>query len=110
MDFSSFVKDSYKFDQNTIAPNTKKSYQSCLNSYAKFMDKIPSAPPPFPLTDEKVRGFLNFKINLILFYIYFILLMNKSSSLKIISSFYIFYKKSDRLNIFWYCVTGVKNQ
>ena len=52
MDFSSYVKDSFNIEQNSIAQN----------SYAKFMKDIPRAQYAFPLIDEKVRGFYNWYV------------------------------------------------
>ena len=58
MSFQHYVARSKQVEKSSVAPNTKKTYQSQLNSYVHFMQTIPDAPEPLPLTDEKVRGFL----------------------------------------------------
>ena len=58
MSFQHYVARSKQVEKSSVAPNTKKTYQSQLNSYVHFMQTIPDAPEPLPLTDENVRGFL----------------------------------------------------
>ena len=58
MAFSSFVSQSKDVEKNSLAPNTRNTYLSQLASYEKYMGTIPEAPPPYPITEEKVRGFI----------------------------------------------------
>lgn len=60
MKFSSFIEKSHQVEQSCIAPSTAKSYAALLRSYEATITKIEDAPAPFPLTEEKVRGFLCF--------------------------------------------------
>lgn len=58
MDFESFVLQSKEVQQNSIAPSTARTYKSLMNSYELGIKTIPGAPEPYPLNEEKVRGFL----------------------------------------------------
>ena len=58
MDFNSFVLQSAQVEKSCIAPSTAKSYQNLMKSYEKGLASITGVPDPYPLTEEKVRGFL----------------------------------------------------
>lgn len=47
--------------QENVSVTSKSIYQSRLNSYEKTLDKLNQ--PPFPITSEKIQGFLIYKKN-----------------------------------------------
>lgn len=64
MNFDEIVAQSHLIEKSCIAASTQKSYDSLIKSYKNGMEQIPGAPPPFPITEEKLRGFLTwYKMN-----------------------------------------------
>lgn len=58
MTFDYFLAQSSQIEKSCIAKSTQKSYDSLIKSYTDSMMRIPEAPEPFPLTEEKVKGFI----------------------------------------------------
>ena len=56
--FQQFINQSHEDEINSIRPNSLNTYKSYLESYAKKMKTIDGAPEPFPLNEEKIRGFI----------------------------------------------------
>lgn len=60
MDFLSLVTSSKDVESNSIAPNTKRNYEKLLHRYESLAMTIPKFPSPFPLTEAKMRAFLEY--------------------------------------------------
>ena len=58
--FNDFVEATRESEAQAIALNT---YDTYLRSHENTMKKIPDAPPPYPITEDKIRGFLHYKLN-----------------------------------------------
>lgn len=61
--FDSFVEATICEEVNSKSMSTVETYNRYLTSYSNTMQMIPDAPPPFPIDEHKIRGFLHYKIN-----------------------------------------------
>ena len=60
MDFNQLLLESKNIQQNVIANNTRKNYQFLLKRYRSLSLTIPGFPKPFPITEDKMRVFLEY--------------------------------------------------
>ena len=60
MDFLSLLDSSKHVESNSIAPNTKRNYEKLLRRYESLAITIPKFPFPFPLTEAKMRAFIEY--------------------------------------------------
>ena len=61
MEWSDLITQEEEITQENVSVASKSIYQSRLNSYEKTLDKLNQ--PPFPITSEKIQGFLIDKKN-----------------------------------------------
>ena len=61
MEWSDLITQAEEIAQENVSVASKSIYQSRLNSYEKTLDKLNQ--PPFPITSEKIQGFLIDKKN-----------------------------------------------
>ena len=61
--FNDFVEATRESEAQAIALSSLNTYDTYLRSYENTMKKIPDAPPPYPITEDKIRGFLHYKLN-----------------------------------------------
>ena len=63
MNFLSLMTSSKHIESNSIASNTKRNYEKLLRrsfSYESLAMTIPKFPSPFPLTEAKMRAFIEY--------------------------------------------------
>ena len=63
MSFNDYIEATRKAESNAIAASSLQTYEGYLNSYKNTMESLENAPPPYPITEEKIRGFLHYKLN-----------------------------------------------
>ena len=63
MNFQEMVKETTLAECNSIRPQSLSTYKSYLKMYENIMQEIPNSPTPYPLNDEKMRGFLYYLLN-----------------------------------------------
>lgn len=60
MDFNQLLNKSKVVEKNVLAPNTEKNYIYLLRRYEKLSKSINGFPRPFPITEEKMRVFIEY--------------------------------------------------
>ena len=60
MNFDELLKSSHQVQQNSLCHSTMRNYQKLISNYQRLSFQIPGFPQPYPLTQNKMRAFLEY--------------------------------------------------